>query len=87
MLLPQLRIKDIQEECSEPLVTKTLHLIEKPEQSNLVVPLEDKGDLGASEFYASKGTWRNGLFYFRTTASTTVAYFLYSGVPIDTTMP
>jgi hypothetical protein len=77
MLLPQLRIKDMQEESSEPLVTKALRLIEKLDHENLVVALEDTNDIAASKFYASKAVWRNGLFYFGTMVSVTVTYFLW----------
>jgi hypothetical protein len=77
MLLPQLRIKDMQEESSEPLVTKALRLIEKLDHENLVVALEDTNDIAASKFYASKAVWRTGLFYFGTMVSITVTYFLW----------
>jgi hypothetical protein len=77
MLLPQLRIEGMPEEGSEPLVTKTLRLLDRLQRSNSIVSLEETSDLGTMKFYASKAVWYNGLFYFRTMVSVTVAYFLW----------
>jgi hypothetical protein len=77
MLLPQLERKRENLSADEPLVARALRLIQKLAQSNLVMPLEERDSLEAPGFFSSKSLWRNGLFYFRTWTSDTVAYFLW----------
>lgn len=77
MLLPQLQSRESPQDANEPLVTRTLRLIHGLDRNDLVAPVDDSNDLVASQFYSSKAVWRNGLFYFGTMVSVTVAYFLW----------
>jgi hypothetical protein len=77
MLLPQFRISSMREEDREPLVVKATRLLEVLGTTGSVASLGDTATIDASRFYASKTVWHNGLYYFRTMVSVTVAYFVW----------
>jgi hypothetical protein len=77
MLLPQMRVGGMHEESHEPLIKKAIRLLGALDRSNSVLSLDETTKIGASKFYASRTVWHNGLFYFRTMVSVTVAYFLW----------
>lgn len=77
MLLPQFRLSSMHEESSEPLVVKAMRLLDVLYTAGSVLSLGDAATIDASKFYASKAIWHNGLFYFRTIVSVTVAYFVW----------
>ena len=77
MLLPQLRSEGTVDARGESLAAMAIDLIERLQRHELILPVDEHRALAPSEFYTSTAVWRNGLFFFRTMVSTTVAYFLW----------
>jgi len=77
MLLPQLRRDYQAARSSSGVVPGCLSVIEALQQRQLISPFDEHSAMAPATFWSNTGVWRSGLFYFRTFASTTVAYFVW----------